>query len=184
RRGTGPISGWLPPRRARLDALSLSIRARNASRNKTVRSSIPDSRVAVTRRAASGPRAARRPWPGETVPMTTAHRPPRVRASDLTGRGWLHTAGTHLSLQGLRGKIVLLDFWTFCCINCLHVIDELRDLEERFADVLVTIGVHSPKFVHEADPDALAAAVQRYEVAHPVLDDPQPQTWKAYTARA
>ena len=53
---------------------------------------------------------------------------------------------------------MLLDFWTFCCVNCLHVLDELRPLEERFGDVLVTVGVHSPKFAHEADPDALAAA--------------------------
>ncbi len=109
---------------------------------------------------------------------------PRVRASELVGRGWLNTGGRSLSLAELRGKIVLLDFWTFCCINCLHVIDELRPLEEKYHDVLVTIGVHSPKFVHEADPDALAAAVERYDVAHPVLDDPELVTWKAYTARA
>ncbi|TNC20561.1 redoxin domain-containing protein, partial [Georgenia sp. 311] len=105
-------------------------------------------------------------------------------ASELVGRGWLNTGGRSLTLQDLRGKIVLLDFWTFCCINCLHVIDELRELEERYHDVLVTVGVHSPKFVHEADPDALAAAVERYDVAHPVLDDPELTTWKAYTARA
>jgi thiol-disulfide isomerase/thioredoxin len=79
---------------------------------------------------------------------------------------------------------VLLDFWTFCCINCLHVLDELRPLEERYSDVLVTVGVHSPKFEHEADPDALAAAVERYGVHHPVLDDPDLVTWAAYTARA
>ena len=87
-------------------------------------------------------------------------------------------------LADLRGKVVLLDFWTFCCINCLHVLDELRPLEEKYADVLVTIGVHSPKFAHEADPDALAAAVERYEVRHPVLDDPELLSWQAYTARA
>ena len=111
-------------------------------------------------------------------------RLPRVRASELEGRGWLNTGGRELSLAELRGKIVLLDFWTFCCINCLHVLDELRELEEEYRDVLVVIGVHSPKFVHEADPVALAAAVDRYEVHHPVLDDPQLVTWSAYTARA
>ncbi len=57
-----------------------------------------------------------------------------------------------LDLESLRGKIVLLDFWTFCCINCLHVLDELRPLEQQYSDVLVTVGVHSPKFEHEADP--------------------------------
>ena len=89
-----------------------------------------------------------------------------------------------MDLESLRGKIVLLDFWTFCCINCLHVLDELRPLEEKYSDVLVTVGVHSPKFEHEADPVALASAVERYEIHHPVLDDPELATWKAYTARA
>ncbi|MER2137411.1 MAG: NHL domain-containing thioredoxin family protein, partial [Arthrobacter sp.] len=108
----------------------------------------------------------------------------RVRASELEGRNWLNTGGKQLGLEDLRGKIVLLDFWTFCCINCLHVLDELRPLEEKYSDVLVTVGVHSPKFEHEADPVALAAAVERYEIHHPVLDDPQLATWQAYTARA
>ncbi|MCH8559993.1 NHL domain-containing thioredoxin family protein [Nesterenkonia sp. LB17] len=114
----------------------------------------------------------------------TIRRTERVRASELLGRGWLNTGGKDVSLEDLRGKIVILDFWTFCCINCLHVLDELRPLEQRFSDVLVTVGVHSPKFEHEADPDALAAAVERYEIAHPVLDDPNLVTWQAYSARA
>jgi len=108
----------------------------------------------------------------------------RVRAPELRGRRWLGTGGKDLSLADLRGKIVLLDFWTFCCVNCLHVLDELRELEERYADVLVTIGVHSPKFAHEADPAAVEAAVERYGVTHPVLDDPELTTWDAYAARA
>ncbi|MDJ0356186.1 NHL domain-containing thioredoxin family protein [Paenarthrobacter sp. PH39-S1] len=108
----------------------------------------------------------------------------RIRASELQGRGWLNTGGKTLGLEQLRGKIVLLDFWTFCCINCLHVIDELRPLEQEYSDVLVTVGVHSPKFEHEADPVALAAAVERYEIRHPVLDDPELLTWQAYAARA
>ena len=106
-----------------------------------------------------------------------------VRAPELTGRGWLNTAAP-LSIRDLRGRFVLLDFWTFCCINCLHVLDELRPVEERYAEELVVVGVHSPKFVHEADPDALVAAVERYSVHHPVLDDPELTTWQAYTARA
>ncbi|ROS23848.1 thiol-disulfide isomerase/thioredoxin [Cellulomonas sp. PhB150] len=119
----------------------------------------------------------------EHVTAPTA-RLPRVRASELVGRGWLNTGGRDVTLADLRGKIVVLDFWTFCCINCLHVLDELRELEEAHRDVLVIVGVHSPKFVHEADPVALAAAVERYGVHHPVLDDPDLVTWSAYTARA
>ncbi|WP_300344527.1 NHL domain-containing thioredoxin family protein [Nesterenkonia sp.] len=114
----------------------------------------------------------------------TLRRSARVRASELLGRGWLNTGGKDVTLEDLRGKIVILDFWTFCCINCLHVLDELRPLEEKHSDVLVTVGVHSPKFEHEADPEALAAAVERYEIAHPVLDDPELITWQAYSARA
>ncbi|MGN6575588.1 MAG: redoxin domain-containing protein, partial [Nocardioides sp.] len=109
---------------------------------------------------------------------------PRVRAPELRGRGWLNTGGEELRLDDLRGRFVLLDFWTFCCVNCLHVLDELREVEEKYAGELVVVGVHSPKFVHEADPDALAAAVERYDVRHPVLDDPDLVTWQAYTARA
>ena len=108
----------------------------------------------------------------------------RLRAPELEGRGWLNTGGVALSLSALRGRFVLLDFWTFCCVNCLHVLDELRPLEKKYADVLTVIGVHSPKFEHEADAHALAAAVERYEVEHPVLDDPELLTWKQYVARA
>jgi thiol-disulfide isomerase/thioredoxin len=107
----------------------------------------------------------------------------RVRAPELAGRGWLNTAGP-IRLRDLRGRFVLLDFWTFCCINCLHVLDEMRPVEDKYADELVVVGVHSPKFVHEADPDALVAAVERYGVHHPVLDDPELATWEAYAARA
>jgi thiol-disulfide isomerase/thioredoxin len=115
----------------------------------------------------------------------TTERVARVRAPELVGSGgWINTGGKALSLAELRGKIVLLDFWTFCCINCLHVIDELRPLEEQYGDVLVTIGVHSPKFEHERDHQAVLAAVERYGVHHPVLDDPEMVTWQQYAVRA
>jgi thiol-disulfide isomerase/thioredoxin len=108
----------------------------------------------------------------------------RVRAPELTGRGgWLNTSEP-LSLTRLRGKVVLLDFWTFCCANCLHVLDELRPLEKKYRDVLVVVGVHSPKFAHETEHDAVAAAVDRYEVHHPVLDDPDLDLWRQYAVRA
>ncbi|MFK3982687.1 NHL domain-containing thioredoxin family protein [Micromonospora sp. NPDC050397] len=111
-------------------------------------------------------------------------RTARVRAPELQGRGWLNTGDKSYSIKDFRGRIVLLDFWTFCCINCLHVLDELRPLEEKYGDVLVVVGVHSPKFEHERDADALAAAVERYGVHHPVLDDPELATWGQYAAKA
>ncbi|GAA2708443.1 MULTISPECIES: NHL domain-containing thioredoxin family protein [Streptomyces] len=114
-----------------------------------------------------------------------APRRARVRAPELTGKGgWLNTGGEQLTLAGLRGKIVILDFWTFCCINCLHVLDELRELEEKHRDTVVVVGVHSPKFVHEADHRSVVDAVERYQVHHPVLDDPELATWKQYAVRA
>ncbi|MFG2711298.1 NHL domain-containing thioredoxin family protein [Streptomyces goshikiensis] len=120
--------------------------------------------------------------------MTSAASAPRrarVRAPELIGEGgWLNTGGKDLTLADLRGRIVILDFWTFCCINCLHVLDELRELEEKHRDTVVIIGVHSPKFVHEAEHAAVVDAVERYEVHHPVLDDPKLATWKQYAVRA
>ncbi|MFK0178384.1 NHL domain-containing thioredoxin family protein [Streptomyces xanthochromogenes] len=114
-----------------------------------------------------------------------APRRARVRAPELIGRGgWLNTGGKELSLAELRGRIVILDFWTFCCINCLHVLDELRELEEKHRDTVVIVGVHSPKFVHEAEHQAVVDAVERYGVEHPVLDDPELATWKQYAVRA
>jgi thiol-disulfide isomerase/thioredoxin len=116
--------------------------------------------------------------------MTTTRRV-RVRAPELVGRGgWINTGGRTLSLAELRGRCVLVDFWTSCCANCLHVLDELRPLEERYADVLVVVGVHSPKFEHEREHEAVLAAVERYGVHHPVLDDPDLVTWGEYAARA
>ncbi|MGW4503232.1 NHL domain-containing thioredoxin family protein [Streptomyces sp. NPDC004436] len=114
-----------------------------------------------------------------------APRRARVRAPELIGKGgWLNTGGKELTLADLRGRVVILDFWTFCCINCLHVLDELRELEEKHRDTVVIIGVHSPKFVHEAEHAAVVDAVERYEVHHPVLDDPELATWKQYAVRA
>ncbi|MGD6744538.1 NHL domain-containing thioredoxin family protein [Streptomyces sp. BH106] len=120
----------------------------------------------------------------DSAPARTTRRA-RVRAPELVGKGgWLNTGGSEYSLADLRGRIVILDFWTFCCINCLHVLDELRELEEKHRDTVVIIGVHSPKFVHEAEHAAVVDAVERYGVEHPVLDDPELATWKQYAVRA
>ncbi|MEU9118526.1 NHL domain-containing thioredoxin family protein [Streptomyces sp. NPDC048506] len=124
----------------------------------------------------------------DAVPAPTpapAPRRVRVRAPELIGKGgWINAGGKDLKLADFRGRTLILDFWTFCCVNCLHVLDELRELEERHRDTLVIIGVHSPKFVHEADHQAVVDAVERYGVEHPVLDDPELATWKQYAVRA
>ncbi|MFD4503538.1 NHL domain-containing thioredoxin family protein [Streptomyces sp. NPDC058457] len=120
----------------------------------------------------------------DASPAPTPRRA-RVRAPELIGEGgWLNTGDKQYTLADLRGRIVILDFWTFCCINCLHVLDELRELEEQHRNTVVIIGVHSPKFVHEAEHQAVVDAVERYGVEHPVLDDPELATWKQYAVRA
>ncbi len=117
------------------------------------------------------------------TPSETGRRSARVRAPELQGRGgWI--GSEPLTLADLRGRFVLLDFWTFCCVNCLHVLEELRPVEDRFADVLTVVGVHSPKFAHEAVHANVVAAVERYDVHHPVLDDPDLHLWKQYAVRA
>jgi thiol-disulfide isomerase/thioredoxin len=108
----------------------------------------------------------------------------RVRAPELEGAGgFIGTAGS-LTLASLRGRVVLLDFWTQACINCVHVLEEIRDLERQFGDDLLVIGIHSPKFPHEHDHAAVERAVDRLGIAHAVLDDPDRLTWTAYAIRA
>ena len=107
----------------------------------------------------------------------------RVRAPELDGQGgWIGVGD--LSLAQLRGKVVLLDFWTLACVNCQRVVEELRGLERRFADTLVVLGVHSPKFPHEHEHGAVRQAVARHRIEHPVLDDPAMTTWDAYAVKA
>lgn len=107
-----------------------------------------------------------------------------TRAPELIGDVWFGVAADSLSITDFRGRFVLLDFWTLCCVNCHHVLAELRPIEKKFADSLTVIGVHSPKFEHEKDPAAVAAAIERHDIHHPVLNDPNMSTWSSYNVRA
>jgi DNA-binding beta-propeller fold protein YncE len=108
----------------------------------------------------------------------------RVRAPELTGaRGWLNT-DKPLSLAALKGKIVLLDFWTYGCINCIHIIPDLKRLEARYGNNLVVIGVHSAKFDNEKETDNIRRIILRYEIEHPVVNDADFRIWQAYSVRA
>src|SRR5262249_12159183 len=84
----------------------------------------------------------------------------------------------------LKGRIVILDFWTEGCINCMHIIPTLRRIEERFPDKVVVIGVHSPKFANEKNAHSVKDAIARYEIRHPIIHDPQMQIWRAYGINA
>jgi thiol-disulfide isomerase/thioredoxin len=108
----------------------------------------------------------------------------RVRAPELKGdRGWLNT-DKPLSLSALKGKVVLLDFWTYGCINCMHIIPDLKRLEKKYPNELVVIGVHSAKFENEKDTENIRRIILRYEIEHPIVNDADFAIWKAYAVDA
>src|SRR5918912_789867 len=114
----------------------------------------------------------------------SARRQGRVRAPELEGgRGWLNT-DRPLSIAGLRGKVVLLDFWTYGCVNCMHIIPDLRRLEEKYAKQLVVIGVHSAKFQNEKETENIRRIILRYGIEHPVVNDADFRIWDAYAVNS
>ncbi|MDA1177949.1 MAG: thioredoxin-like domain-containing protein [Planctomycetota bacterium] len=96
---------------------------------------------------------------------------------------WVNTSKP-VQLKDLRGKFVILDFWTYCCINCMHVLPELKKLEQAYPQELVVLGVHSAKFEAEKDSQNIRDAVQRHEIAHPVVNDHQHEIWKTFGVRS
>ncbi len=109
----------------------------------------------------------------------------RPMAPELDGAvAWLNTDHP-IKIAELRGRVVILDFWTYGCINCMHVLPVLRHLEEAYAGKpLEIIGVHSAKFENEKAPDRVRAAVERYGITHPVAVDSQMAIWDHYGVQA
>lgn len=114
---------------------------------------------------------------GETPTVDVAAQAPknpfpkRFPAPSLDGgTEWLNTTA-EISLKDLRGKVVLLDFWTYCCINCIHVLPDLKFLEQKYDKELVVIGVHVAKFANEEETENIRKAIVRYEIEHPVVND-------------
>ncbi|NJN56134.1 MAG: redoxin domain-containing protein [Leptolyngbyaceae cyanobacterium SL_5_9] len=108
----------------------------------------------------------------------------RVRAPELPQNySWLNS-DRPLSLKALRGRVVILDFWTYCCINCLHVLPDLKYLEQKYKDCLTVIGVHSAKFDHEKQVENVRQAILRYDIEHPILLDQDFNVWQQYAVRA
>ncbi len=115
--------------------------------------------------------------------------PERATAQDaapeiaLRGLQWFNVAAP-LSLESLRGRVVILDFWTEGCINCIHIIPILRRIEQTFPDKVVVIGVHSPKFAEEKQVASVEDAIERYEIHHPIVHDPKMTIWQIYGVHA
>ncbi len=109
----------------------------------------------------------------------------KIKAPDFPAElEWLNTSHA-LRLQELRGKVVVLDFWTYCCINCLHVLRDLKYLEEKYTGQPFTvIGVHSAKFTNEKERANIRQAALRLEIEHPIVVDSDFTVWQSYTVRA
>lgn len=133
------------------------------------------------------PTAANTEIPPTPIPTTeavfVANLPDWGAAPELTNEVWLNTENP-LRLADLRGKVVLLDMWTFGCINCINVIPSLRGWHQTYADQgLVIIGNHYPEFAYEHDLNNLRDALVRLEIPYAIAQDNDGATWRAYNNR-
>jgi cytochrome c biogenesis protein CcdA/thiol-disulfide isomerase/thioredoxin len=103
-------------------------------------------------------------------------------APELAGiSATFNTAGRAVTLASLRGRVVLVDFWTYSCVNCLRTIPQLEGLQRRYArDGLTVLGVHTPEFAFEADAGNVGQAVRSLGITYPVVLDPRFATWNAF----
>jgi len=91
---------------------------------------------------------------------------------------WFNTGRALSVSKELKGKLLLLDFWTYCCVNCLHVLPDLKHLEDRYKlEPFAVIGVHSAKFDNEQDSESIRQAILRLDVTHPVINDSSMKIW-------
>ncbi|KVC22567.1 thioredoxin family protein [Burkholderia pseudomultivorans] len=101
-------------------------------------------------------------------------------APDFTGIERWHNSAP-LTLDQLRGKVVLVDFWTYSCINCIHTIPYVKDWDRKYRDQgLVVVGVHTPEYPFERDAGNVADAIRRFDIRYPVAQDNRYATWRAY----
>ncbi|MEK6948633.1 MAG: thioredoxin family protein, partial [Nanoarchaeota archaeon] len=105
-------------------------------------------------------------------------------APELTGiAGYINT-NSNIKIQNLKGKVVLVDFWTYTCINCIRTLPYLKDWHDKYADKgLVILGVHTPEFEFEKEYENVKSAVEKYMIKYPVVQDNNYETWRAYKNR-
>jgi thiol-disulfide isomerase/thioredoxin len=99
------------------------------------------------------------------------------------GLDWINV-DSPLTMDGLRGKVVLLDFWTYGCINCIHMVPVLDEIGKKYADEVVIISVHSAKFSSEGQTENIRQIVRRYGIDHPVINDRDFLVWRSYGINA
>jgi cytochrome c biogenesis protein CcdA/thiol-disulfide isomerase/thioredoxin len=129
---------------------------------------------------------AAKPTPAPSQPaQAEVDLPVYGEAPELTGISrWLNAEGTPRTLAALRGRVVLIDFWTYSCINCIRTIPHLREWDRAYRDKGLTIvGVHTPEFAFERDPGNVRKAIEDLGVTWPVALDPDYQTWNAWGNR-
>ena len=114
------------------------------------------------------------------VPVATAAAN-RQTAPDFAGvTNWFNSKP--LGIADLRGKVVLVDFWTYGCVNCVNTLPHVTDLYAKYKDKgLVVIGVHTPEFPFERSASNVQAALKRHGITYPVAQDNESKTWNAYS---
>lgn len=122
-----------------------------------------------------GGRSAKEPFKDGQYPL----------APELTGiLGYLNTNEEEIKISDFKGKVVLVDFWTYTCINCIRTFPYLTEWDEKYRDKgLVIIGVHTPEFEFEKEYDNVEAAIKKYGIKYAVVQDNDYATWKAYQNR-
>ena len=159
--------------------LGIGMAADQSERARTSKASERTSRIAANPKAKPQEGKAAENQAKE-APVGEHPFPRHLKAPSLDGGvGWINTAGP-IDLRQLRGKFVVLDFWTYCCINCMHVLPQLKKLERAYPNEVVVIGVHSAKFETEQESKNIMEAVLRYEIEHPVVNDAQHKIWDNY----
>ncbi|RDZ27292.1 thioredoxin family protein [Lysobacter silvisoli] len=116
-------------------------------------------------------------------PVEPTHSSPAPVAPEFTGIDrWFNSPPQ--TLRQLRGKVVLVEFWTYSCINCIRVLPYVKQWHAKYRDQgLVVVGVHTPEYGYEKNPDNVQAAVRRFGITYPVAQDNGYRTWNAYHNR-
>lgn len=144
----------------------------------TAATQLPDAEAQNTQTDTTVSEAS--PTQSEAQSTGRTHRP----APELVGiEGWINTSP--LTLGDLRGKVVLVDFWTYTCVNCIRTFPFLREWDRKYRDSgLVILGVHTPEFIFEKSAANVKTAAQDYDLTYPIAQDNGYQTWEAFGTQA